>query len=151
MDVLELAGATPAPPAEGPFVAFADWTEEEIGLLRGLGRTERFDAGATVIEAGSATDRDLFVVVSGTLEVHRRAGGTETRVALLGPGDLFGEMSFVDGCPRSASVRALATTRALRVRPEDLDTLARTHPAVAVRFMREVARILSFRLRQTSR
>jgi len=150
VDVLELVGQSiPEPPSAGePFVAFADWTPEEIAALHGLGRLESHAAGQTVIAAGSREDRDLFIVVSGELEVYRRSGGGEQRIALLGPSDVFGEMSFVDGRPRSAEVRALAPTRALRVHPEDVDALAARDASLALRFMREIARILSFRLRQ---
>jgi CRP-like cAMP-binding protein len=56
-------------------------------------------------------------------------------------------MSFVDGGPRSASVRALTAARVLRVRPSDLDALHERAPTTALAFMREIARILSFRLR----
>jgi CRP-like cAMP-binding protein len=129
------------------FVAFADWTPEALATLRGLGTVERIPSGARIIEAGARGERDLFVIVSGALEVYRVGGQQEQRLALLGPGDLVGEMSFVDGGPRSASVRTLTPSRVLRVRPGDLDALRERAPSAALGFMREIARILSFRLR----
>jgi CRP-like cAMP-binding protein len=139
--------AAPGAAAGERFVAFSDWTPEALAALRGLGTVERVASGAHIIEAGARGERDLFVIVSGDLEVYRARGPQEQRLALLGPGDLVGEMSFVDGGPRSASVRALTPSRVLRVRPGDLDGLRERAPAAALDFMREIARILSFRLR----
>ena len=154
MDILELIRAPSGEERSGegePFVAFADWEPSQLTALEGLGNIETLQTGQTVIEAGAHGNRDLFIVVSGELEVYRRAGDREQRVALVGPGSLLGEMAFVDGGPRSASVRALSVSRALRVRPQDLDALRQRNPAVAVLFMKEIARILSFRLRRSSR
>jgi len=149
MDLLDFVTEQAAgPPATGErFVAFADWTPQALAALRGLGTVERVASGERIIEAGARGERDLFVIVSGDLEVYRAVGAREQRLALLGAGDLVGEMSFVDGGPRSASVRALTPSRVLRVRPADLDELRERAPAAALGFMREIARILSFRLR----
>jgi CRP-like cAMP-binding protein len=151
MDVLDLAREEAMPerePTEETFIAFAGWTPEEIDELRHLGRLQVFQAGETVIEAGASADRDLYIIVSGELDVLRAGGPVEQRIARLGPRDVFGEMSFVDGRPRSAHVRALTPSRALRIRPEDLDALCARNPGLALRLMREIACILSFRLRR---
>jgi CRP-like cAMP-binding protein len=154
MDLLELirteSGETKGEDGE-PFMAFGDWEPSQLAALEGLGNFETFQPGHTVIEAGSEGNRDLFIIVSGELEVYRRAEDREHRIALVTAGSLLGEMAFVDGGPRSASVRALSVSKALRVRPEDVDALRERNPAVAVLFMKELARILSFRLRRSSR
>jgi CRP-like cAMP-binding protein len=144
MDVLDLIGepAAPAARSEAAFVAFADWQPKEREALARLGAVEAFDAGTTVIAAG-APDRSLLIVLEGELEVVR-GGHVVHRVV---PGDLVGELAFVDGLPRSASVRAVGAAKALRVRPEDVQRLAQDEPAVALKFVWEVARILAARLR----
>jgi CRP-like cAMP-binding protein len=152
MDLFDLVGEieTSTPAASGAqFVAFADWSSEDLAALRGLGRLEIVRAGAEAIRVGD-TDRDLFVVASGELEVLRAAAGAHAPVARLGPSDVFGEMSFIDDSPRSATVRALTESRLVRISPEDLDELAEREPRLAIAFLREVARILSNRLRNAS-
>ena len=150
MDLLEFVqtGTVERPPGgDEAFVAFEDWPAEEMAKLRGLGRLEVFEAGQTMIEAGSREDRDIFVVVSGDLEVTQESAGARRTLGHLHSGDLVGEISFIDGEPRSASVRATSRSKALRVRAEDIEQLCETDPKTALRFMKEIARILSFRLR----
>ena len=85
----------------------------------------------------------LWLVVAGELEVHR--GGQRRDV--LQAGDLVGELAFVDGQPRTAVVRARTDAVTLRIRPADVDRLVERDAATALKFMREIARVLSFRLR----
>ena len=132
-----------AAPEERSFVAFADWRMGEMLTLRKLGRIESFDAGATVIDASAVEDHSLFIVMEGELEVWRG----NRRQAVLRTGNLAGELSFVDAKPRSASVRARIRSRVFRVQPEDVDRWAERDPGLALKFMREIARILSARLR----
>jgi CRP-like cAMP-binding protein len=150
MDLLDLVDefeTEPEAPADGGrFVAFADWSPDALAGLRGFGTRATVDAGAEAVRADS-TDRDLFVVASGELEVWSVSSAPRL-LARLGPNDMFGEMSFVDGLPRSASVRAVSTSELVRITPEDLADLAEREPQLAIAFLREVARILSRRLRR---
>ena len=133
---------------EEDFVAFSGWQDNEIKSILGLGSRERYAAGEQVIQMGSEEDRDIYIVITGELEAYRVVAGDEKRLATLRAGDLFGEMSFVDGRPRSASVRAAEDAVLLRIRPEDLDNFCTKEPAVALMFMKEIARILSSRFRR---
>jgi CRP-like cAMP-binding protein len=92
--------------------------------------------------------RDLYVVLSGELEVLKRAkSGHDARVAVLGIHDWFGEMSVLDVQPRSASVRAVAPGRLLHVTSSDLDALYRRDLKSYALVVLNVARELSRRLR----
>ena len=149
----ESAGAPPGRPV------IATSMLREIGLFGGLDETtldilakslpvEQISVGQRVVSEGDAA-REMFVVVSGELEVlTRTATGSEVRVAMLGPGDWFGEMAIVDVQPRSASVRCLAPSMLLRITAEHVDRLLyrRDLKAYALLVM-NVARELSRRLR----
>lgn len=107
------------------------------------------DPGTTLFREGD-DGREMFVVLQGELEVLKRSHrGTDARVALLGPGDWVGDMSIVDIQPRSASVRALAPTRLLRVTTADLDNVYRTDLKAYSIVILNIARELSRRLRVT--
>jgi len=107
------------------------------------------ETGATLFREGE-DGREMFVVLQGELEVLKRSHrGTDARVALLGPGDWVGDMSIVDIQPRSASVRALAPTRLLRVTAADLDTVYRNDLKAYCIVILNLARELSRRLRVT--
>jgi CRP/FNR family cyclic AMP-dependent transcriptional regulator len=107
------------------------------------------DPGVTLFREGD-DGREMFVVLQGELEVLKRSHrGTDARVALLGPGDWVGDMSIVDIQPRSASVRALAPTRLLRVTTADLDSVYRADLRAYSIVILNIARELSRRLRVT--
>lgn len=104
-------------------------------------------AGTVVFREGDEA-RDMFVLVEGELEVVKRSHrGTDARVAMLGPGDWFGEMSVVDVQPRSATVRTLAPSRLLRITSADLDSLYRYDVKSYAIIVLNLARELSRRLR----
>jgi len=103
--------------------------------------------GNVVFQEGDVA-RDLFIVMNGEMEVLKRSrSGVDARVALLGPGDWFGEMSILDVQPRSATVRVLAPSRLVRVGAADLDALYRHDLKGYALIVLNVARELSRRLR----
>lgn len=144
------------PPAPGPVSAAI---LREIGLFGGLDEemlehlarelpTEQVAVGDRVVSEGD-TAREMFVVIGGELEVLKRSpGGAEVRVAMLGPGDWFGEMAIVDVQPRSATVRSLAPSVLLRITARHVDELLyrRNLKAYSLLVM-NIARELSRRLR----
>jgi CRP/FNR family cyclic AMP-dependent transcriptional regulator len=144
----------PPPPSNPPSVEIL----AEIGLFGGLSTemladftqrlgVQQLEPGDVVFREGEQ-GRDLFVVLGGELEVLKggRDGGRETRVAMLGPGDWFGEMSILDVMPRSATVRVVALTRLIRLSASDLDSLYRrdikSYAIVVLNLAREMSRRL---------
>lgn len=106
------------------------------------------DPGRDVVSEGDSA-RELYIVLSGELEVLKKSKrGTEARVAVLGPGDWFGEMAILDVQPRSATVRAVAPTVMLHLSAEHVDKLLyrRDLKSYAL-LMMNIARELSRRLR----
>lgn len=105
------------------------------------------EAGQVLFREGDAAAA-MFVVISGEVEVLKRSrSGVEARVAVLGPSDWFGEMSIVDIQPRSATVRALAPGRLVRITPSELDGLYRHDMKSYAIVILNLARELSRRLR----
>ena len=129
-----------------------------VGLFGGVADTHLAHLVATLRvatpEAGEVLfcegddGREMFVVVEGEIEILKRSrNGTDVRVAMLGPGDWFGEMSILDIQPRSATVRTLAPTRLLCVTTRDLDRLYREDLRTYSLLTLNIARELSRRLR----
>lgn len=110
-----------------------------------------FHVGDTLIRQGE-TDRTVYIVLSGQLEILiGHEGAEKPGISRIDAGTIFGEQSFLDGLPRSGTVRAL-TAGDVRV----LDWLAFTRlaeqePRLAQDILRDIARTLSIRLRQTNR
>ena len=105
--------------------------------------------GDTVFKEGDPA-REMYVVLDGEIEVLKRSRrGRETRVAILGPNDCFGEMSIIDMQPRSATVRALGPARMLKISTEEMDALYRHDLKSYTLIVLNIARDLSRRLRVT--
>lgn len=105
--------------------------------------------GEAVFREGDPA-REMYVVLDGEIEVLKRSRrGRETRVAILGPTDCFGEMSIIDMQPRSATVRALGPARLLRITTEEMDALYRYDLKSYALIILNIARDLSRRLRVT--
>ena len=94
--------------------------------------------------------REMYVVLDGEIEVLKKSRrGRETRVAILGPNDCFGEMSIIDMQARSATVRALGPAKLLRISTEEMDALYRHDLKSYTLIVLNIARDLSRRLRVT--
>jgi CRP/FNR family transcriptional regulator, cyclic AMP receptor protein len=115
-----------------------------------LGLVERrpFAAGETVLREGDQSPF-LGVVVSGTCEVIKTDGqGHTLQLALLEAGAVFGEMSFFQGGPHSATVRARTSVEAVLLSRERYDLLVRTDAVSAYKLAFNVVGILADRLRR---
>lgn len=124
----------------------AGLSDLDMVWLLSLGRLRKLGVGQRLIAAGRPID-DLYFVVRGTLEVVRDDGA---RVALIGEGEVVGEMSFVGDEVPSVSVVGAEHSEVLAVpRALILDRFEK-EPAVASRFYRALAVYLSNRLRETT-
>jgi CRP-like cAMP-binding protein len=125
---------------------FADWAESDILAVRSLGRLAVTSPGAVVMRAGSA-EAYLGLVVRGQFAIEVPYGAERRRIAMIGPGDVFGEMTFVDGGPQVADVISLDTGSVIRVERHELEEFARRNPRLGVAFVRALAALMSRRLR----
>jgi CRP-like cAMP-binding protein len=87
-------------------------------------------------------DRALYLVLSGRLQA--LVGGATS----IDAGSVFGELAFLDGLPRSATVRALEDGEALRLSFDAFETLAARHPELGRAILLDLGRIAALRLRR---
>jgi len=126
---------------------FGALSDEVLAHLAATLSVETPAPGQTLFTEGDEANA-MYVVVGGEIEVMKRSRrGIDARVAVLGPGDWFGEMSIVDIQPRSATVRAIAPCRLVRISPADLDGLYRFDVRSYAIIVLNLARELSRRLR----
>jgi CRP-like cAMP-binding protein len=92
-----------------------------------------------------------FVVVRGAVEVAVARGLVQQRLALLGPGRLFGEVSLIDRAPRSATCTALQHTVVLELDQEHHAALLQREPAIAAQLITTMNRNLSANLASARR
>lgn len=115
-------------------------------LLRAAGTICRFTPGQLICQQGEPL-RHVLVLLTGSVEVNANSrSGYEAVLAIRTAGELIGEMSAVDGEPRSATVRVLESTQVIMIAPERFATLCQQRPEVGWAVLRLVVR----RLRQVS-
>jgi CRP-like cAMP-binding protein len=93
----------------------------------------------------------LGFVVSGLLEVQKKSDlGKNIPIARLTKGSSIGEMALIDKSPRSATVIARQTTTMVTLTLKGFDLLAEKYPALGIKVIRQIARLLSLNMRRTS-
>jgi len=129
--------------------------EEKLSTLSGYLQPSALKDGAVVFEEGSKGD-SLYFVSSGQVRISKKfrgEGGKESSkdLALLGPGDCFGEMALIDeAVPRSARASALGETVIFVLAKAELHKWLKAHPELAIGFFAELVQVLSKRLRRSS-
>lgn len=127
--------------------AFADLGDEDCDAVLAVLKARRGAPGDELFKQGDRGDT-LMIVLDGHLVARVRTdGGTDEEVARLGPGEVVGEMAFVDAEPRSATVSAPAGATVLEFSRAALAHLCRTAPRVAAAIQRNVLFDVARRLR----
>ncbi len=148
------------------------------GAFRRLGQEERyafldaaerltFAPGQVIVRTGSPAS-GVYVVLSGVVRVQHQVrvvrrvpassaptnvheGILEKELARLGEGTLFGEMSFLDGLPASATVAAVTRVETARITHDQVNGWVERDATFAGRFFESLAITLALRLRAANR
>ena len=122
---------------------FSELTEEQLGLLANLVVVQDFNRDETVVLEGDCSMKALYLIASGTVQVYMTGvDGRETILSILERGDFFGEMSLIDGEPRSASVRTVTDAQLMIIHREPFLTLIRQTPEIAMSLLSEMSKRL---------
>lgn len=125
------------------------FSEEQLGqLVRCLARN-RYPAGTSVLQEGDPT-LDAYLVASGNVRIQRQTPYGIFSLAVLGPGELFGETSFVDHEARSGDALTLAETELLTLNPVAAAATLERDPRFAVALYWTFWKSLAQKLRQTN-
>jgi CRP-like cAMP-binding protein len=125
---------------------FATLDQDSSASLRASMSEIELARGEVLFHEGDPGD-SLYVVLRGKVKLGRTSGdGRENLVAVLGPGEMFGELSLFDPGPRSAGATALVDSTLLGLSQDELTPWLATRPDVARALLRAIAR----RLRRTN-
>lgn len=125
---------------------FAALDEKDVAALQATMSTSRLARGEVLFREGDQGDR-LYVLLSGKVKLGRTStDGRENLVAILGPGEMFGELSVFDPGPRNATATAVAETQLIGLGNDALQQFLLSRPAVAQSLLAALAK----RLRRTN-
>jgi CRP-like cAMP-binding protein len=135
----------------------ADQVLARAGLFQGVERSAvtaltkqlplvDFPPGHVIFAEGEPGDR-LYIITSGKVKIGRRyPGGRENLLTIMGPSDMFGELSIFDPGPRTSSATTITEVRAASMDRDALRAWIADRPEIAERLLRVLAR----RLRRTN-
>jgi CRP/FNR family cyclic AMP-dependent transcriptional regulator len=114
-------------------------------LTKQLHRVD-FPPGHVIFAEGEPGDR-LYIIISGKVKIGRRyPDGRENLLTIMGPSDMFGELSIFDPGPRTSTATAITEVRAVSMDRDALRAWIADRPEIAERLLRVLAR----RLRRTN-
>lgn len=125
---------------------FASLSDDEVESLRSSMVPHHLARGAILFREGDPGDR-LYVIVTGKVKLGRTSGdGRDNLMAVLGPGEMFGELSLFDPGTRSLTATAVSDTELIGLGSDDLERYLTSNPDVA----KHLLRALGQRLRRTN-
>ncbi len=128
------------------FKVFAELSRDELKTLIEQSSRVSHEAGQRIISAGEA-GYCMYVLLNGSARVTSLSGSDEVELAMLKPGDFFGEVALVDDGPRSADVTAIEACELLCITRMTLGVLAGLQPGAAIQLLAAIGRCLVERLR----
>ena len=131
-------------------ILFADLDDGQLDHIAAAGAVQSLPRGFVLFEEGAEPD-EFYLVLAGRIAIAQESeDGRESLLAFMGPGELFGELGFLDGYDRSAQARALEDSKVLVVPYGELRLLYENHPsalwsavALLARRLRTMDRALS--------
>jgi hypothetical protein len=102
----------------------------------------KLDPGDVVCREGETGD-EMYVIQKGRIRLSRVISGEVTELGALAKGDFFGEMSLLEGLPRSETAVAVEPTEVLRVNGLVFNKMLTSNAEIGVRMLRKISRRLA--------
>lgn len=132
------------------YKTFQNFEEPDLAALSEECTEGAFKKDEVIFPEESPGDK-MYIVRQGSVKVYKKIKNNDTTLAVLGPGEFFGEMALLDGGARSAAAKAIEDVKALVISIKNFETLREKQPQVALRIMDVLVRTLSTRLRQANK
>lgn len=117
---------------------FSSLGDADLEAINRASFTKRFPKDHLIFLADEEGDT-LFVIIRGKVKVTQFSeSGKEVIFSMLNVGDFFGDMSLLDGRPRSASVITAEESELLLLRRQDFHRLIETNPSIALSLLKEI-------------
>ena len=118
---------------------FSDLSDSELDNIKTLCQTRKYPKNSMIILEEEMGDV-VFIVMSGTVKITRvNDEGKEVILAMLGSGEVFGEMAILDGESRSANALAQENCEVVTINREEFLNIIKTNNKVALNLMTEFA------------
>lgn len=127
-----------------------EFARDEVEIIARYMSVQQFKPGEYIFKQGERQNFMAFIVDGKVDIVKESADELEMIVVTLLPSTYFGEMSFVDEEPRSASAVARIESTLLFLSNDNFDRITNEHPGLAIKILKNIAKLISQRLRMTT-
>ncbi|MBN1798091.1 MAG: cyclic nucleotide-binding domain-containing protein [Spirochaetales bacterium] len=130
---------------------FRGLNDEELQEIAKICYEKEFSNGSIIFDEDSS-GTGMYILVKGQVDIQMNMG-IETELAtvhVIKEGEVFGELSLVDKAPRSATTKAAGDSIAFILESEKFENLCRTNAHIGFVVMKNIAEIVSARLRETN-
>ena len=93
---------------------------------------QEYPKGTVLFNEGDP-GKQVFVLQSGRVEISKKVGELQTTLAVLGPGEFFGEMAIISNKPRSATALVTENSKLLVIDPKTFEGMIRGNSEIALR------------------
>jgi CRP/FNR family cyclic AMP-dependent transcriptional regulator len=129
---------------------FRELDDDELTQVLMVGLARRYPEGAVILTEGSPGGQ-LHVIHQGEVRISKVVpGGGEEALAILRPGEFFGEIEFLDGGPASAHAIAHTECEVLALPHQEVLNLMKNRPALTSKVFWAFGRTLAGRIRETN-
>lgn len=129
---------------------FEGMSPEALGRVAAIASEEVLPKGSVLFREGDVGDR-LYLLLDGKVRISRNLGGMgEEALAIIGPGEAFGEMALIEDAPRSADAHTHEECRLLSISREDFEDLLFVHKDLAYEILWNCVKLQSKRLREAN-
>jgi CRP-like cAMP-binding protein len=130
-------------------IIFSDLAQADIRRITQICSVKKVSSGELIVSEGDPGDT-LFLVAQGNVRIFRAISETYSEtLAMLDPGGVFGEMSFIDRVPRSSSAMAEKASTLLELGRSDFDVVLQKQPQLASKVLKQIASLIATRIRST--
>src|SRR6188768_2266799 len=134
----------------GKVELFSGLKPAALDLIAKVTVEESHATGTKIFQQGDAGDK-LYLILEGKVRISREVPGMgEEALAVLGPGQIFGELALLDESSRSADARVHDRCRVLAIPKDGFDDLLFMHKDLAYEVLWSIVRLLVTRLRETN-
>lgn len=117
---------------------FAELNDEDLSIVAKVLKEKDFKTGTTVFKEGE-DGQSLYIIKKGEVKACKATPeGDLLTLTLHKDGDIFGEMSFLDGRPRSATIVAIAETKVYVLEKGDFENLVDNHPRLIYKMLKNI-------------
>jgi CRP/FNR family cyclic AMP-dependent transcriptional regulator len=117
---------------------FSEFTDDELAVIAGVVVLKEFETGDTIFKEAEEGDA-LYILKKGEVKACRMGpNGELVTLTLMKAGEIFGEMSFLDGSVRSASIVAISKVESYMLDKASFDSIVDSHPRVMYKFMKNI-------------